>query len=149
MGFLWDLMGFLWDFNGIWWFHGDLMVIQWDLMGYNGIWWWWYLVGGDWNMTFIRFHAVGNVIPIDFHTFQRAWNHQPEDAFVCFFFLFYIASSQFDLDMCFSIFSTQKRSGWSVLPAFSMAFPPINWSKVSKIGSLVFVDQLRWSEIPS
>ena len=37
------------------------------------------LVGGDRNMTFILFfHSVGNfIIPIDFHMFQRSWNHQP------------------------------------------------------------------------
>ena len=38
------------------------------------------LVGGDWNMTGLFSHSVGNVIiPIDFHMFQRAWNHQPDD----------------------------------------------------------------------
>ena len=45
----------------------DLMVIQWclngdfswDIMGL-------YLVGGDWNMTFMRFHSVGNdIFPTD------------------------------------------------------------------------------------
>jgi len=39
------------------------------------------LVGGDWNMNFMTFHSVGNVIiPTDFHSiiFQRVgWNHQP------------------------------------------------------------------------
>ena len=41
-----------------------------------------WLVGGDWNMTGLFFHSVGNVIiPIDFHIFQRGWNHQPAERF--------------------------------------------------------------------
>ena len=49
MGFHSDFMGFDSDFS---W---DFRVIEWDL------------VGGDWNMTFMTFHSVGNgiIIPID------------------------------------------------------------------------------------
>ena len=37
------------------------------------------LVGGDWNMTGLFSHSVGNVIiPIDFPIFQMGWNHQPD-----------------------------------------------------------------------
>ena len=39
-----------------------------------------HLVGGDWNMTFMTSHSVGNVIiPTDELTFFRGvgWNHQP------------------------------------------------------------------------
>ena len=35
------------------------------------------LFGGDWNMTFISPYIGNVVIPIDFHIFQRGWNHQP------------------------------------------------------------------------
>ena len=32
-----------------------------------------------WNIIFLTFHSVGNVIiPTDFHIFQRDWNHQPD-----------------------------------------------------------------------
>ena len=31
-----------------------------------------YLVSGDWNMNFMTFHSIWDVIlPIDFHIFQR------------------------------------------------------------------------------
>ena len=30
-----------------------------------------------WNMAFMTFHILGIIIPIDFHIFQRGWNHQP------------------------------------------------------------------------
>ena len=36
-----------------------------------------FLVGGDWNMTFI-FHILGIIVPIDFHIVQRGSNHQPD-----------------------------------------------------------------------
>ena len=38
-----------------------------------------FLVGGDWNMTFMTSHSVGNVIiPIDSY-FSDGWlNHQPD-----------------------------------------------------------------------
>ena len=53
------------------------MMISWDFMGWiASIIIYHYLVGGDWNMTFMTFHSVGNVIiPTDFYIFQMGWNH--------------------------------------------------------------------------
>ena len=31
-----------------------------------------------WNMVFMIFHILGIIIPINFHIFQRGWNHQPD-----------------------------------------------------------------------
>ena len=36
------------------------------------------VVGGDWNMTGWFSHILGIIIQIDFHIFQRCWNHQPD-----------------------------------------------------------------------
>ena len=36
------------------------------------------LVGGDWNMFDFPFHIWDVILPIDFHIFQRGWNHQPD-----------------------------------------------------------------------
>ena len=36
----------------------------------------------DWNMTFIFLYIGDFIIPIDFHIFQRCWNHQPVVNFV-------------------------------------------------------------------
>ena len=30
-----------------------------------------------WNMNFIFHNMLGIILPIDFHIFQRSWNHQP------------------------------------------------------------------------
>ena len=46
--------------------------------------WWWF---GTW-MDYSIFHNIWDVIlPIDFHIFQRGWNHQPESTRVMFFCL--------------------------------------------------------------
>ena len=31
-----------------------------------------------WNMILVNFQILGIIIPIDFHIFQRGWNHQPD-----------------------------------------------------------------------
>ena len=36
-----------------------------------------------WNMIFLTFHMLGIIIPIDFHIFQRGWNHQPVKHIPC------------------------------------------------------------------
>ena len=50
--------------------HGQLCKwwISWNLM-------WHYLLGG--LEHFLCFHILGIIIPTDFHSFQRGWNHQP------------------------------------------------------------------------
>ena len=36
-------------------------------------------IAGWWFQTFFIFHSIyGIILPIDFHIFQRGWNHQPD-----------------------------------------------------------------------
>ena len=60
----------------LWFYHGKMEVYH----GKNNLNLDKLLVGGDWNMTFIfSLYSIGNfIIPIDFHSFQRGSNHQPD-----------------------------------------------------------------------
>ena len=37
-----------------------------------------YIPGGWFGTWILLFHTLGLIIPIDFHIFQRGWNHQPD-----------------------------------------------------------------------
>ena len=49
-----------------------VILIAKPFINYKHIW----LVGGLEHLFF--FHVFGIIIPTDFHSFQRGWNHQPD-----------------------------------------------------------------------